>query len=168
LSPVNATDIEAVPVEWLWKDWLALGKIHPLAGAPGTGKTTIALDFAASVTSGRKWPNGTTINEPSDVLMWSADDDTADSLVPRFILNCGDLNRMKFIQGVTEDGLKRPFNPALDIAPLCEAIKKLPRLKLLIVDPIVLGIAGDSHKNAEVRRGLQPLVDLAARAPLNL
>jgi putative DNA primase/helicase len=33
---------------------------------------------------------------------------------------------------------------------------------LLIVDPIVAAIAGDSHKNAEVRRGLQPLVDLAA------
>jgi putative DNA primase/helicase len=32
---------------------------------------------------------------------------------------------------------------------------------MLIVDPIVSAIAGDSHKNAEVRRGLQPLVDLA-------
>jgi putative DNA primase/helicase len=34
--------------------------------------------------------------------------------------------------------------------------------RLIIVDPIVSAIAGDSHKNAEVRRGLQPLVDLAA------
>jgi len=34
---------------------------------------------------------------------------------------------------------------------------------LIIVDPIVSAIAGDSHKNAEVRRGLQPLVDLAAQ-----
>ena len=32
-------------------------------------------------------------------------------------------------------------------------------IKLLIVDPIVSAVAGDSHKNAEVRRGLQPLVD---------
>ena len=28
------------------------------------------------------------------------------------------------------------------------------------IDPIVNAIAGDSHKNAEVRRGLQPLVDM--------
>jgi RecA-family ATPase len=34
---------------------------------------------------------------------------------------------------------------------------------LLIVDPIVSAVMGDSHKNGEVRRGLQPLVDLAAR-----
>jgi putative DNA primase/helicase len=35
-------------------------------------------------------------------------------------------------------------------------------VRLLIVDPVVSAVAGDSHKNAEVRRSLQPLVDLAA------
>jgi putative DNA primase/helicase len=33
---------------------------------------------------------------------------------------------------------------------------------LIILDPIVMAIAADSHKNAETRRGLQPLVDLSA------
>ncbi|PPU91324.1 AAA family ATPase [Xanthomonas albilineans] len=32
---------------------------------------------------------------------------------------------------------------------------------LLVIDRIVSAVAGDSHKNAEVRCGLQPLVDLA-------
>jgi hypothetical protein len=32
---------------------------------------------------------------------------------------------------------------------------------MILVDPVVLMIAGDSHKNSEVRRGLQPLVDFA-------
>jgi putative DNA primase/helicase len=32
------------------------------------------------------------------------------------------------------------------------------------VDPLVSAVAGDSHKNAEVRRGLQPLADLARAA----
>src|SRR5471032_2677893 len=34
------------PVRLLWDGWLALGKLHLIAGAPGTGKTTIALSFA--------------------------------------------------------------------------------------------------------------------------
>jgi putative DNA primase/helicase len=34
-------------------------------------------------------------------------------------------------------------------------------LRLMIVDPIVSAVAGDSHHNAEVRRGLQPLVAFA-------
>lgn len=33
---------------------------------------------------------------------------------------------------------------------------------MLIADPVVSAVAGDSHKNTEVRRGLQPLVDLGA------
>jgi putative DNA primase/helicase len=33
---------------------------------------------------------------------------------------------------------------------------------LLIADPIVSAVSGDSHKNTEVRRALQPLVDLGA------
>ena len=42
---------------------------------------------------------------------------------------------------------------------LMRAIAVTGEIKLLIVDPIVSAVAGDSHKNAEVRRGLQPLVD---------
>jgi putative DNA primase/helicase len=37
-----------------------------------------------------------------------------------------------------------------------------PPPALLIVDPLVSAVTGDSHKNAEVRSALQPLVDLAA------
>ena len=37
----------------------------------------------------------------------------------------------------------------------------LPDVRLIVIDHVVSVISGDSHKNAEVRRGLQPLVDLA-------
>jgi putative DNA primase/helicase len=33
---------------------------------------------------------------------------------------------------------------------------------MIDIDPVVMMVAGDSHKNTEVRRGLQPLADLAA------
>jgi putative DNA primase/helicase len=46
---------------------------------------------------------------------------------------------------------------------LQEEAEKLGDVKLIIVDPIVSAITGDSHKNTEVRRGLQPLVDLGQR-----
>ena len=56
---VNGNDISPEPIAWLWPDWLALGKLHVLAGAPGQGKTTIALAIAAAVTTGTTWPDGT-------------------------------------------------------------------------------------------------------------
>jgi putative DNA primase/helicase len=39
-----------------------------------------------------------------------------------------------------------------------DAIQKIGGIRLLVIDPIVSAVQGDSHKNAEVRRGLQPLV----------
>ena len=36
---LRASDITPEAVEWLWDGWLAAGKLHILAGAPGTGKT---------------------------------------------------------------------------------------------------------------------------------
>jgi len=46
-----AANIKPEPIIWLWKDWLALGKLHILAGQPGVGKSTIALKIAAAVSS---------------------------------------------------------------------------------------------------------------------
>ena len=41
-------------------------------------------------------------------------------------------------------------------------IQEIGDVKLLVVDPVVSAVNGDSHKNAEVRQSLQPLADLAA------
>ena len=56
---VKGSDLRPQPVRWLWQYWLALGKLHILAGAPGQGQTTIALAMAATVTIGGRWPDGT-------------------------------------------------------------------------------------------------------------
>ena len=42
------------------------------------------------------------------------------------------------------------------------AVKAIGGIRLFIIDPIVSEVQADSHKNAEVRRGLQPLVTLAS------
>ena len=55
-----------------------------------------------------------------------------------------------------------PFDPARDMGQLLEAVAQIGGVKMLIVDPVVSAVTGDSHKNTEVRRALQPLVDLAA------
>jgi putative DNA primase/helicase len=62
------------PIAWLWHGWLALGKFHLLAGAPGQGKTTIAIAFAATITIGGRWPDGSRC-DPGNVLIWSGEDD---------------------------------------------------------------------------------------------
>ena len=158
---LNGADLIPQPVAWLWRDWLALGKLHILAGAPGQGKTTIAVAMAATVTSGGRWPDGSRCDR-GHVLIWSGEDDPADTLLPRLIAAGADVSRVHFVAGTRTDGELQPFDPACDMAQLAEQAKNLGGVRLIVVDPVVSAVTGDSHKNTEVRRALQPLVDLAS------
>lgn len=156
----RGTDLNPVPVAWLWKFWLALKKLHILAGAPGQGKTTLALAMAATVTIGGTWPDGTRCTA-ANILIWSGEDDPADTLLPRLLAAGADRDRCYFVKGSRRDGNDVPFDPARDLDGLRGAIEQIGGIALLIVDPVVSAVTGDSHKNGEVRRALQPLVDLA-------
>lgn len=158
---VRGTDLTPEPVRWLWQYWLALGKLHILAGAPGQGKTTIVLAMAATVTVGGRWPDGSR-SEPGNVLIWSGEDDPRDTLLPRLLAAGADRSRCFFVAGSRVDGEIRAFDPARDLGDLQAAVDEFGGIKLLMVDPVVSAVTGDSHKNTEVRRSLQPLVELAA------
>ena len=155
------SDLTPEPVRWLWPNWLALGKLHILAGAPGQGKTTLAMAMAATVTINGYWPDRTRC-EGGNVLIWSGEDDAADTLLPRLLAAGADRARCFFVSGARVNGDVQPFDPARDMGQLMATVEKIGGIKLLIVDPVVSAVMGDSHKNTEVRRALQPLVDLAA------
>ena len=155
------SDLTPERVRWLWQNWLALGKFHLLAGAPGKGKTTIAMAIGATVTIGGRWPDGTRC-DAGNVLIWSGEDDPADTLLPRLLVAGADRAKCFFISGSRIGGEVQPFDPAKDMDRLLAAVKQIGGIKLLVVDPVVSAVTGDSHKNTEVRRALQPLVDLAA------
>jgi putative DNA primase/helicase len=132
-----------------------------LAGAPGTGKSTIALTLAAAVTAGGRWPNDTKC-APGHVLAWSGEDDPADTLLPRLLAAGGDPKRFHIVAATVDRDGPRQFDPATDIPALLTAAREIPECALVIVDPVVTVVPGDSHKNSEVRRALQPLVGFAS------
>lgn len=161
VTVTNASAIKVEPISWAWPGWLARGKLHIIAGAPGTGKTTVGMALAATVTLGGRWPDGTKADQ-GHVMIWSGEDDPKDTLVPRLIAAGADLSRVHIVTGYTDSEGSRSFDPSRDAVALADHIADMnPPPSLLIVDPIVSAVAGDSHKNAEVRRALQPLVDLA-------
>jgi putative DNA primase/helicase len=160
---VRADTITPEPIKWVWDGFLAGGKLHIVAGAPGTGKTTLALAIAATITTGGRWPDGTRAST-GDVLIWSGEDSASDTLVPRLIAAGADRTRIHIVRDVRDGSDRRPFDPAVDFPDLAVAAARIPDLRLMIVDPIVSAVAGDSHKNSETRRALQPLVDFAERS----
>lgn len=155
----NAVILE--PVYWAWRGFLPLGMLTILGGAPGCGKTTIALAVGATITRCGAWPDGSSCSEPGDVIVWSGED--AHSVAAARMVAAGaDMSRVHFVDGVTgADG--GAFDPGRDMALLEAAALKLSAPRLLILDPIVSAVSGDGHKSNDVRRSLQPVVDLAQR-----
>ena len=152
-----AADIPIKSIDWLWNNWLPKGKLTLLAGTAGTGKTSLALLIAATITAGGSFPDGSTC-EVGNVLIWSGEDVPEDTLIPRLKASGANLEKCYFVQGTVTDGVLQPFDPATDIQKLMEKVREIGNVSLLIIDPIVNVIHGDMNKANEVRRGLAPLV----------
>lgn len=167
VSLESGGDLKMEKVLWAWPGWLARGKLHLLGGQKGVGKSTIAYDLFGQFTCGGQFPDGSPA-PTGDVLIWSGEDDVSDTILPRMTAAGADRERVWFPMGVTIGNTRRAFDPAADIDRLVEASYKLPGLVAMLIDPLVSATAGDSHKNAETRRGLQPIVDFAVRRNLIL
>lgn len=163
LTLVRGDAVKLEPLNWLWRWFVPAGMLTILGGSPGCGKTTIALSLAAVITRGTKgggrWPDGSAVGEAGDVLVWSGED-AAPVLAARLRAAGADMARVHFVDSLrTGDA----FDPGRDMALLEAAADKLQAPRLLILDPIVSAVQGDSHKSAEVRRSLAPVVVLAQR-----
>ena len=162
VNAVSAANIKPVAIRWLWPGWLAQGKLHILAGAGGTGKTTLLLSLIATITTGGRWPDGEKCATPGNALIWSSEDDPADTLVPRLVAAGADLSRVHIIQGrINAQGEADPFDPSSDIGLLRDTVREIGGVSLLMLDPVVSAVKGDMHKANDVRRGLQCVVDFA-------
>lgn len=159
---VQASSIKPQAIRWLWPGWLAQGKLHILAGAGGTGKTTLLLGLIAAITTAGRWPDGEVCREPGNALIWSSEDDPSDTLVPRLIAAGADMNRVYILQGrINGEGEREPFDPSSDIDLLRATAEEIGGISLLMLDPVVSAVKGDMHKANDVRRGLQGVVDFA-------
>jgi putative DNA primase/helicase len=84
-----------------------------------------------------------------------------DTLVPRLIASGADISRCFFIDGITENGERLPFDPSRDMFDLHRRAQAMGGVSLLLIDPIVSAVAGDMHRANDVRRSLQAVVDFA-------
>lgn len=152
--------IEPAPIMWAWKHYLARRKLHIIAGAPGIGKTKCALAIGAAFSAGSLLPDGSKA-PAGDVLIWSGEDDVQDTIVPVLMAMGANMKRVYFISEVSDAGEKRAFDITTDLDGLRRMASQIPSLTLVIIDPIVSVVRGDTNKAGDVRRGLVPLQLLA-------
>src|SRR5215472_4621879 len=96
------SEVKAKPQKYLWEPYIPSDQLISLYGPSHTAKTIIALDFAARVTTGANWPDGSkNTMGPRKVLMLAAGEDAIETVLkPRFVLAGGDPSRLAFIDHV--------------------------------------------------------------------
>lgn len=148
-------------ISWLWKNWIPSGKLTILVGDTGLGKTSLALDIAARLTTGRPMPlcDNDLETKPliGNVLYQSHEDEVDDTLLPRCIS-----------AGVDRDRIEHIETDNLNIDEDCELIEQNiieMNARLVIWDPLqsFMGKNADICRITDIRRLLTNLGGIAAR-----
>lgn len=161
LSLVRLSDVQPENVSWLWPGRIPAGKLVMLDGDPGLGKSTLALTIAATVTQGGAWPDGSNCEIAGDVLIMSAEDGVADTIVPRLGAAGADLDRVHHVEAHGHDGEPVHFSLA-NVVEIEDTITSVGA-KLVVVDVLMAFLPGDAHKDQDVRKVLGPLAKVAER-----
>jgi putative DNA primase/helicase len=143
LIVTRAADVVRRDIEWLWPGRIALGKLSVIAGHPDLGKSQLATFLAATVSTGREWPNHEGSAPLGTVIMLMAEDDAADTVIPRLEAANAHLSRVHFI-----DISKRPFDLLSDIQTLEQEIRRFGDVRLIIIDPITAFLKSTGFQRA--------------------
>lgn len=160
---IRLSDVQPEQVSWLWPGRIPYGKLTVLDGAPGVGKSTLALDIAARLSTGQRLPDGTPTTA-AGVIIVRPEDGLADTLVPRLLAAGADNSRIRAVETVPDKQGKRLFFLPAGI-PVLEAAIQQEQARLVIIDSLmsVLPPELNSYRDQDMRAALSPLEALAQR-----
>jgi hypothetical protein len=156
----SLAEFAAEPITWVWPGRIAAGKLTLIVGDPGLGKSWIAQDITARITSGNAWPDRAPGGTRRTVILLDAENGIRDTVRPRIELMGGDAKRVHVLETVGTVDNPRGITLA-DVESLRVAIERV-RARLVVIDPVTAYLGStDSHRDAEVRALLGPLKKLA-------
>jgi hypothetical protein len=158
LTPASSITIR--PVKWLWEDRLPLGALSLLGGREGIGKSILAYQLAADLTTGSL--PGVFHRQPKPVLVVATEDSWEQTIAPRLLAAGGNLDLALQVEVVTVAAWRDQIVLPLDVAALREKVLEV-RPALMVLDPLMGRVSGklDTHVDQEVRQALEPLVAMA-------
>jgi hypothetical protein len=147
---VRLSTVQPERVTWLWPGRIPFGKICILDGDPGLGKSTVSLDLAARITQGRAMPDGSGAGDPSAVILVSAEDGVADTIVPRLEAAGAALDLAWTVPHCGADA--HPVTLPDDLGELAELVFRTGA-KLVVIDPLMafLDSRTNAHRDQDIR-----------------
>jgi putative DNA primase/helicase len=157
IQPVS--QVQPRQVDWLWPGRLALGKLALLEGDPDLGKSFLALDLCARLSTNRPMPDGSPAPGPANSLYLFVEDGGDDTIRPRLARLGADMERI-FIPKLQGD--ESAWALPRDL-PKLRAVLAECRPRLVVFDPVLafLDAKVQCYNEQSLRRLLTPLARLA-------
>jgi hypothetical protein len=152
-------DVRPVRLDWLWRGYLARGKLALLEGDPEMGKSLLTIDLMARLSRGGPLPDETALPRPGVSVLLSAEDDLGDTVLPRAEAAGADLLRLLLPRFAG----RLPRFP--DDLPALEGLVRDSGAELLVIDPLMAFLPPKVATGIDqcVRQALTPLAELAGR-----
>jgi AAA domain-containing protein/primase/DNA polymerase family protein len=161
LGLMRLSDVAMRAVPWMWGGYIPAGAVTLLVGDAGLGKTLVAFDLAARVTTGKAWPDGLpNLLGLADALILSAEDSASYTIRPRIEAAGGDVSRVHILKA---DTAMHGISLQNDVLRLEAAINR-HGIKFIVIDPLSAYMPKiDTYRDNEVRSALTPFVAMAER-----
>jgi hypothetical protein len=156
------------PVQWWWGDRMPTGALSLLAGREGIGKSVIGYTLVAQLTRGVL--KGRWYGQPRTVIVCATEDSWEHTITPRLMAAGADLDYVLQAAVVTDETESYFLSLPEDLEGLEVAIKERGDVAMMLLDPLISRLDGnlDTHKDADVRVALEPLVRLADRTSVGV
>lgn len=149
----RADRIEPEKVSWLVPDLIPMANVTLIAGAPGEGKSQIALNIAGILSRGGAWPFALGEAKAGKSILVSLEDQAASVTVPRLIAAGAKLERIRLADDPALSG--RPS----DLLVLLERRLDKSDARLVIVDTLLAAAGVSPAKQVDLLNRLKALAE---------
>lgn len=162
LKITRGSEVQTKRVRWVDQDWIPAGSLVLLAGREGLGKSTIAASKCAQITRGTL--EGEWYGTPRNVIYLHTEDARDFTVVPRLRAAGADLDRVLFIDVVSEYSETGALVLPDDIGEL-ERVVVAEDVAFIVLDAATSAMSSDlsGKDDRQVRQFLEPLSQMAAR-----
>jgi putative DNA primase/helicase len=140
-----ASELKIRPTTWLWPGRIPNAKLTLLVGAPGSGKSALAINIIAAVTTGGAYPCREGNAPRGSVILVSPNGDP-DVLVPRLKAAGADLSRVQILRDVPGPDGPRRFDLATDLPLLDAAVQTIKDLRVIVIDALSLPTGREARR----------------------
>lgn len=126
-------DIPALPIDYLWPNWIPLAEVTLVGGDCGIGKGRWLADFTSRVSRGDDMlDHSPGLGYPGNIMLVTPEDDPSTSMAWRLRAHKADLGNVYDLTEIDGDEFSLPG----DLPSLRAEMLRVGNVKLVIIDPV--------------------------------